>query len=231
MIYIIGVGGVGSWLAGVMSRLISDKSSIMLVDGDELEEKNLDRQMFTVDDIGRPKASALADKLGVDFMPTWYSPYLVEHKRHDWVFGCVDNNPARKAILQGCDLFGHTAIIAANETHSSEAYIYKPEWKGHPHLDPRSKYAPQILTDESGNVEARGIGCVGEAQLENRQLVTANFMAASLASHLFVIWAMEARKVKAETQEYMPVRLNQNLTKNFHTLRGPLVATEEGVKQ
>lgn len=231
MIYIIGVGGVGSWLAHAMVRLAGGGTSLVLVDGDTLEKKNLDRQMFSEADIGKNKAAALSERIGTEWLEQWYSPYIAQHTRHDWLFGCVDNNPARKSILQACDLFGCSAIIGANETHSSEAYIYKPEWKGHPTLDPRITYAPKIMTDDSGNPEAASIGCVGEAQELNRQLVTANLMASSLAAHLFVVWGMEARKAKPETQEFMPVRLYQNLTRNGCVLRGPLDKPESKGEQ
>ncbi len=41
-IYIIGCGGVGSWLASAVARL-ENPNHLVLVDGDDLEEKNLDR--------------------------------------------------------------------------------------------------------------------------------------------------------------------------------------------
>lgn len=223
MIYIIGCGGVGSWLSEAMARLCQDpKKHLVLVDGDKLEQKNLDRQLFSEDVIGRNKAEALGEKLGCVGEGEWFTPYLFPHNVSDWLMVCVDNNPARRAALMACDMFGCKAIIAANEVHSSEAYIYCPDWRGHPTLDPRVTYSPEIEADHSGNPEAASIGCTGEAQVANRQLVTANFMAAALAAHLFVVWAMESRKVKPETLKHLPFRLSQNLTRNGYVLRGDL---------
>ena len=221
MIYIIGCGGGGSWLAHVMSRLLGNPSYITLVDGDTLEEKNLDRQLFTEDDIGKNKAMALSAKLGTKFSDKWYSEHLFQHEPSDWLFGCVDNNPGRNAVLKACDLYECKAIIPANETHSSEAYVYLPEWRG-TRLDPRVYY-PEIVDDDTGNPAARAIGCIEKIkETGNVQLVTANFMSAALASHMFVVWGMEYRSSTEFARAYMPHRLRQNLTRNEFTLRGDI---------
>ncbi len=217
-IYIIGAGGVGSWLAHAMCRL-ADPYDITIIDGDTLEEKNLDRQLFDKSQIGRNKADALAARLECNYVAEWYSPYSVQHSRHDWVFCCVDNSPSRLDCLKAADMHECKVIIAANEVHSSEAYVYLPEWQGNPRLDPRLYY-PELMSDTTGHPGQRAAGCTGEAQRANRQLVTANFMAAALASHLYVVWAMEARKMKPETKASLPHRLNQNLTRNSYVLRG-----------
>lgn len=224
-IYIVGAGGVGSWLVEAMARLV-DVNYITIIDGDTLEEKNLDRQLFTEGEIGSNKAEALASRLGCKGLPEWYSPYRMEHSRHDWVFCCVDNSPSRVDCLKAADMHGSKVIIAANEVHSSEAYAYLPEWQGNPRLDPRLYY-PELLSDNTGHPGRAAAGCTGEAQRQNRQLVTANFMAAALASHLYVVWAMEARKLKPESRAFLPHRLNQNLTRSSYVLRGEEEKTNE----
>lgn len=211
MIFIIGVGGVGSYLAPVMC-LLAGKHNITLVDGDELEKKNLNRQLFNESEIGMNKADALANRYGCGSIPDWYSESLMTHTKHDWLIGVVDNHIARRSILSAVDRYDCRAILAANEVHSSEAYVYLPQW-ANTRLDPRIYY-PEILTDHSGDPRAAQIGCTGEAQKANVQLVTANFMAASLASHLFVVWAMEAKKMEADDVRHLPYKLVNNLTKN-----------------
>ena len=51
---IIGLGGIGSRLANSLSQFISydinDKCEMILVDGDQYEEKNLNRQVFEYDE-------------------------------------------------------------------------------------------------------------------------------------------------------------------------------------
>lgn len=216
MNYIIGCGGVGSWLAATMVRLVG-ANNVVLVDGDTLEKKNLDRQLFTEQDIGQNKADALASQLGCKSHPAWYDWTEHRHTDRDWLMCCVDNNPARADVLRSCDANGCAAICAANEMTSSEAYLYLPRWRN-TNNDPRIYY-PEIETDQSNNVR-HAAGCTGEYQIQNRQLVTANFMAAALAGHLYVVWAIEAKTVAPEVRKFMPHRLNQNLTRNGFILSG-----------
>ncbi len=211
MNYIIGTGGVGSWVAPALCLLVG-KHSVTLIDGDTLEPKNLNRQLFTSDQVGMNKAEALAEKYDCGFLPEWYSPVLVPHEKEDWLICLVDNHPARLAALQCCDTYGCRALFGANETHSSEAYVYLPEWHG-TRLDPRVYY-PEINTDQEGDPRRAAIGCTGEAQTANPQLVTANFMAAALVSHLYVVWAIEARKLDASVRPFLPHKLVNNLTAN-----------------
>jgi molybdopterin/thiamine biosynthesis adenylyltransferase len=208
--YIIGCGGVGSWLAPSLTLLL-DPSQVSLIDGDTLEEKNLNRQLFSSEDIGHNKAQALAKRYNCGFRSDWYLFGLIEHTERDWLFVCVDNNPARVAALQACDQYGCQAIIAANETTSSEAYFYRPRWKG-TRLDPRVYY-PELLSDQSGDPRAAQAGCTGDAQERNRQLVTANASAAALAANLFVLWGVKAHIITRDMMPMMPFKFVQNLSK------------------
>lgn len=209
--YIIGAGGVGSWVAPALCLLVGPKN-VCLIDGDVLEKKNLNRQLFEPDQVGQNKAEALAVKYGCDFIAKWYSFGLLEHTRDDRLLVCVDNHPARLAALMACDFEGCSGIFAANETHSSEAYFYQPPWRSS-NLDPRIT-DPTMLTDRSGDPQAGAAGCTGEAQAQNPQLVTANLSAASLALHLYVVWYLEARKLARDTLPHLPHKLVQNLTKS-----------------
>ncbi len=209
-IYIIGCGGVGSWITPSLC-LLTDPAGITLIDGDRLEDKNLNRQLFHEFDIGQFKSEALAVRYKCHCMTDFYSARSVEHDIADWIFCLVDNNPARNEVLKACDTFGCQAIFAANETHSAEAYYYHPEFKGTP-LDPRTYY-PEIETDLSDNPLSRHAGCTGEAQRGNPQLVSANFMAAALAQQLFVIWGMEFPALDQEIKPRLPYKLVCNLTK------------------
>ena len=209
-IYIIGCGGVGSWLTPSLALLTSPEQ-ITLIDMDTLEEKNLDRQLFTPKDIGRSKAEALAERYQCLFRHDWFCEGLMEFEEDDWLIVCVDNHRARRAALGECDRYGCRAIFAANETHSAEAYFYQRDWRDSA-IDPRV-YFPDILTDASGDPRAAGIGCTGEAQKDNPQLVTSNSLAASLAGHLFALWHLHAPKVKAKIIPSLPYRLVANRTR------------------
>ena len=47
----------------------------------------------------------------------------------------------------------------------------------------------------------------------NRQLVSANFMAAALAEHLFVLWHLKAPRLDKETVAALPYKFAANLSK------------------
>lgn len=193
-VYIIGCGGVGSWLTPSVALLIGAER-LRLIDGDKLEEKNLNRQLFSTSDLGKFKAESLAIRYKLppfSYLNEWYAAGKIDHDPEDMLVSCVDNNAARMAVLMECDRCNCCAIIAANETFSSEAYYYRPEWSG-TGLDPRVFY-PDIKEERGNDPARRSAGCTGAIQQENPQLVSANYMAGGLAQHLFVFWFMEFPK-------------------------------------
>jgi hypothetical protein len=191
--------------------MLVGKRNVTLMDGDTLEMKNLNRQLFTEDQIGNNKAQALGQIYGCASVSEFFSAGRIELSESDWLMCVVDNHPARAAVLDSCDSVGCRAIIAANEKHSAESYYYEPGWRG-TKLDPRLYY-PEILSDTRGNPLAASSGCTGEAQVETPQLVSSNFMASALALHLYVVWGMEAAKLNKETLPSLPFKLVSNLSK------------------
>jgi molybdopterin/thiamine biosynthesis adenylyltransferase len=224
MIYIIGAGGVGSWLTPSLAMLVGP-GNITVIDKDVLEVKNLNRQLFTSQDIGKSKAEALADRYQCHHMHSWFSCGLINIEPQDTLMCAVDNHAARVEVLNTCDRDGCLAIIGANETYSAESYVYRPEWSD-TDKDPREFY-PELLTDKTGDPRRAAIGCTGEAQVQTPQLVTANFMAAALMQHLFITWVFEARKFDKAAREHLPHKLVSNLSKLSSTKAGvPAPITE-----
>jgi molybdopterin/thiamine biosynthesis adenylyltransferase len=210
MNYIIGCGGVGSAIVPSFC-LLKPPQEITLIDGDIIENKNLNRQMFDARQAGMNKAQALAARYRCQCRPGWFARGKIRLQRGDWLLCLVDNHRTRLETLEACDEAGCQAIFAANETHSSEAYYYRRTWRG-TKRDPRVYY-PEINHDRSGDPRAASIGCTGEAQTGNRQLVSANLMAAALAEHLFVLWNLKAPRMDAETVALLPYKFVANLSK------------------
>jgi molybdopterin/thiamine biosynthesis adenylyltransferase len=210
--YIIGCGGVGSWLVPKLAKLVPTKD-IILMDGDVLEEKNLDRQLFDPHCIGMNKAEALAERYGIPHaVPEYFSPGSIEPWAGDILFVCADNHAARRAALHTADALGCKVIVGANEYTDAEAYIYHRDWKDTGN-DPRVFY-PDILTDRSGDPLAP-VGCTGEAAVASPQLVLANDWASGLMLHLFWYHTKEADKYP---QDYWPVHEKVSFAK-FTTIK------------
>lgn len=60
-IIVLGVGAVGSWVATQLCQ--TGVSRLVLVDNDTVETSNLNRSLYTLPDVGRYKADALAQRL------------------------------------------------------------------------------------------------------------------------------------------------------------------------
>lgn len=220
--YIIGAGGGGSWTVAKLAKVTKD---ICLVDGDTLEEKNLDRQLFDADQVGVNKAQALAQKyeikewrdgrLTFGYIPHYFSLGLgLPLQPHDILWCCADNHACRREVLAACDQYDCRAVIAANEFTDAEAYWYEPSWFNTPN-DPRVVY-PVILTDRS-NDPLGPPGCV-EKSKESPQLVFANDWASALATQLWWFHTRERPSLDRDTQPFWPVHHKVSMWK-FSTIR------------
>lgn len=204
-LFVIGAGGAGSWL---IPQLVMLKiAPVVVVDKDVLELSNMNRQLFTLDDIGKTKADALKERWGFSqVIPEWYRVSLIDHQPEDIIFGCVDNHAGRRAILNACDTYKCRAIIMGNGTINADAYFYTPEWAG-TKADPRIRY-PEIETTEDGPLRAPG--CTGPVIEDTTpQTVIANTSAVTLALQLFWIWVMRSDEI-ASCKPSVPVEYALN---------------------
>ena len=130
-ILLIGAGGIGSPVATGLVRKGVRRLSI--ADDDVVERKNLTRQSFTRNDVGKYKAHRLARNLARDgLFPTTLTAYpfrfqeLCErgHTFTDATVICcgVDNNPTRQAICRYAIEHNLSVIFAAVSRSGNEAY-------------------------------------------------------------------------------------------------------------
>ncbi len=233
---IIGAGGVGSWLLPALVKLYgNDRSStIEIWDGDTLELKNMDRQLFEESDIGSNKAEALAErynkeaKCRVTAVSSYYTHGALppDLGPDTYLMGCADNHPARKEILQTCDDSDARSIIGGNGYDDADAYYYDNEWRGTA-SDPRTYY-PEILTVTTGS-PVHAAGCTGEAQDNTPQLVLANYWAAAHMMHL--LWYHTTKKPTLDEQfyEHIPM-LSRNSAYMFETLTVGMLEEQHELK-
>jgi molybdopterin/thiamine biosynthesis adenylyltransferase len=219
---LVGLGGIGSYLLPPLLKTLQhgwreEEPVVNLIDGDTVEEKNLDRQLFGPGAVGMPKVNALARRYEYRGQLNTHVEYLTNNlsiipAMHNqvvcWVC-CADNHIARRCVLQLVDLAERqVAIIAGNGTEDSDAYIYRKEWRDTP-ADPRVMF-PEILTDNTGS-PVHAAGCTGEEAIDNTpQLPMANFMAAAYALKLFTFHF--GNKVAKVPLEYHPVFIRSNFS-------------------
>ena len=102
-IHIVGCGFVGSTVAENLARMGVTK--FVLWDFDVVESKNVVNQMFTQNDVGRPKVDALKDILlainpdierDIDLQPKGWKGKIMS----GYIFLCVDNIDLRREIVE-----------------------------------------------------------------------------------------------------------------------------------
>lgn len=122
-LFLVGAGGTGSHLLSHLARLMSYKNlasqrieSLTVVDGDLVEAKNVGRQLFVTEDIGKNKAVVLANRynyaygLEISALPNMLDESTIGEKgavipqgglrNPTMIIGSVDNHKARKAIFK-----------------------------------------------------------------------------------------------------------------------------------
>lgn len=159
----IGSGGTGTYVLKEFSRYISHSKAaeliggMTIVDGDIIEEKNLNRQAFTQEDIGYNKATVMATVLNEAFGLQYkaYAKYIlssadirgiVDDGSIPVIIGCVDNHGCRldcEEFFQNSDTCIY--IDAANEFHEGECVVAL-RMKGETLAPCRSHYFPEIKT-------------------------------------------------------------------------------------
>lgn len=208
--YLIGLGGGGCWEYLALTKTLQEKDTLILIDKDKIEAKNLDRQMFTNFDTGKFKVEAISNryrhhKCKVIVFPDWLT-LNTELEAHPLLFCCADNHPARLACLMLADKYEGYTIIAGNEYTDAEAYYYQHNWKD-TRLDPRVYY-PELITDHSNDPTRP---CTGEAMEAAPQLAISNMMAASYSMWLYWFWFHKRPELNGNENWY-PVKVNNNFS-------------------
>ncbi len=189
-IIVVGCGGTGSLTMGYLARMLRNtRTSVLLVDGDTVEDKNLERQGFSSCDIGEYKAEMLADEvLGVGMKCVQYIPdYLIdksqlprpEKDEFTILIGCVDNHRARQVMHQYFYSTDNIMYIdSANEFDAGEVCV-AIRANGKDVAPPRGYYFPDVLTDKSPRADELGCDVVNISAPQH--VITNSLMAMMIA--------------------------------------------------
>lgn len=214
---IIGAGGVTSYMLPALKNTFDLTATI--IDGDTLEKHNLDRQLFNNNMVGENKAKALMRqykfKQSQGQAITEYfdsnlldTPYKLFFAQADVYICCVDNHPARKALIDTAVRYRKPVVVCANEYHTSQAFIFDPNLASDmcQSYHPFNRY-PELETSTVGNP----ISCQGDALEATPQLAIANQVAASFGNYL--LWNWFGMGVKEDQYKYMPVEFQSTFSK------------------
>jgi len=149
---IIGAGALGNF-AGV--ALASTNTDFMIMDNDEIEQTNLNRQIMFYQAVGRPKAEVLANRLSKLNPNTKidYSLQAIEEsnidimKNFDIILGCVDNQNTRYLLSNAALSQKKLYIDGSTDVTSGMVSAYHPG-KNHS-LECRNNYSMNIRAGHS----------------------------------------------------------------------------------
>lgn len=140
-IHIIGCGSVGSTVAELLIRF--GLKNISLYDFDVVEDKNLVNQMFTGDDLYKPKVERVAYNL-VHIVPEEDRKALSDslelfpegwqgEKLYGYVFLCVDNIDLRRRIVTENKFNDAIKAMFDFRTGLTDAQHYAADWSNMDH--------------------------------------------------------------------------------------------------
>lgn len=205
---VIGCGGTGSHLVPPLLSYLSSHSEdwlVGLMDGDEVEAKNFDRQLFDPSALHENKATALRKSYShlknVVALPEYLSKDNIADTILDGsvVLICVDNFPVRALIEDHCLTLDNVVVInGGNETDTSSCQIWVR--KDGVNVTPKLSFLhPEIRQDGPDRAE---MSCQEVAELPGgEQLITAN-----MSSALWMLIALMS--VHSESINYTEIQMN-----------------------
>lgn len=145
-----GLGGIGTWLALYLSRVVK---VIHGFDFDMVEEVNLAGQLFSVKHVGQTKAGAVKSLLD-DFGHARFFPYnekiiLGTEIPENFVFSAFDNMTARKALFSNWKKNENRELFVDGRLLADQYEVYFVQ-KGQ-----EEKYEATLFSDE----EVENIAC------------------------------------------------------------------------
>ncbi|MBR4604625.1 MAG: ThiF family adenylyltransferase [Lachnospiraceae bacterium] len=196
-IIVVGAGGTGSYFLKEVSRFLQGNGSIAglyVYDGDVVEKKNLARQSFMSEDVGRNKAAVMAEALNEAFGLSWMAfPHYV-NKADELIsvasrrgsYGeailpilvcCADNHAVRLLMEEAFGKLDNAAYFdSANEFTTGEVvYAYRVNKKT---LGPaRTHYFPDV---KKGDLRGREEMSCTELNAVEPQHIFTNMLAGNL---------------------------------------------------
>lgn len=247
-IIVLGAGGTGGYVIPHLYRLGYSSNRhirVIVCDGDVVEEKNLIRQNFVEQDVGRNKAQVLAERYSAAFgIACEYRPNFIEKKEelmylttpdftaNSWrgipetqrviLLGCVDNNKSRQlchsVFYKQKDL---VYIDSGNGEHTGQV-VCGVRQNGRTTYKPVCSLHPDMLMEEDKFPSE--LSCA-ERSVSAPQSVTANLTAATMmVSFLYDLLMLGELRTRYATFSSKLVSVRPEVVKQ--RVRKPKAATK-----
>lgn len=211
-IKVIGIGGIGSDLVGKLARFlhysVNEPIPMTLIDGDEYEEKNRERQEFRrLGNKAYIKSREIMKqyyKLDVDSIEEYITEDTVRDSINDRdvVFLCVDNHKTRRLVSNHCKTIKNVVLISGgNELTDGNVQIYIRE-HGVDMTPDLTSYHPEILNPDDKSPDE--MSCeelsVSEPQLYFTNIGVSTFMC-------FAFWNVVIERNNKVCEVYFDMKL------------------------
>lgn len=165
---VIGVGGIGSWIA--LNLALIGVGTIILIDPDKLESSNLNRTLYRMDQIDSFKTKAINQLIAerrpdtiVFTIEDYFQSQHLEKYEVEYVFDATDNLASRQMIKESgndfntpyckCGYDGFQATISINEFESGRwgedgSYTAVPSFFGTPQILSAIAVIEMLLVNE-----------------------------------------------------------------------------------
>lgn len=132
-IAIVGLGGLGGYLASFLARL--NPKALLLIDGDRFCSSNMNRQLFCSDlTIGLYKVEAAKDAIShyTNAKILTFNDYLSDDNSsilegYDVIMDATDNILARKILINVCNLYKIPVIHGAINGLFGQVAVIRPD--------------------------------------------------------------------------------------------------------
>jgi molybdopterin/thiamine biosynthesis adenylyltransferase len=210
-VVIIGLGGIGSWVVQALCPFLQfsqDSWTLVLVDGDEYEEKNRARQAF--DDLGlkadvqtawvarkynRVRVQPIAQYLSSDGAEDTV-PVSSAIQSGDIIFSCLDNHRTRKMVSDHCTNLRDVVLVSGGNEYTDGNVQVFVRRQGQDSTCRLEKYHPELASPR--DKAPYEMSCE-ELSASSPQLIFANLTAATLMLNAF--YALEQKKLDWQKSE------------------------------
>ena len=130
---VVGAGAIGNYVA--LNLALAGIKNIDVLDFDDIEDTNLNRQILFYDKMGEKKASVLSERIkeinklksrAFNYKIDGNSEKFFEKNKYDFMFGCLDNFRARYYLSEFAKKFKIPLIDGGTNDLSGNLAIYCP---------------------------------------------------------------------------------------------------------